>query len=66
MDLGIIWFLETGQTIDDIYKGGLPLLGLDVEINVLEDRATPVNAKCPEDVFPRGYGKYGQTSGICT
>jgi len=58
--------LQTGQTIDNIYKGSFPVLGFDVEINVLEDRASPVNSKRPDDVFPWGHGEHSQTSGICT
>jgi len=57
--------LQAGQTIDDIYKGCLPLLGLNVEINVLEHGATPVNSICPDDIFPGRYGKHGETSGVC-
>ena len=49
--------LQAGQTIDDIYKGRLPLLGLNVEIDVQSDRATPVNSICPDDIFPWRYGK---------
>jgi hypothetical protein len=66
LDLHFFEDLHTVQTIDNIYNGGLTLLSLDVKIDVLESRATPVYIKCPQDVFPRGYGKYSQAAGIRT
>ncbi len=56
--------LHAGQTIDDIHTRGLALLDLDVEIDVVENRTTSVDAICSEDVFPRGHGKQSKTAGI--
>jgi len=58
--------LQTGQTIDDIYNGSLPLLGLNVEIDVLEHGATSVDSICPDDIFLWRYEENNETSGICT
>ncbi len=56
----------TGQTIDDVYKDGFPLLSLGLEIDVPVNGPTPVNSICPDDVLSWGHGKHSLTKRVCS